>query len=323
MLDIPIIDISPFLDGSAPDEVAASVDKAGRESGFFVITGHGISQRVIDETRSVALEFFRLPEAVKLLLAHHPYSPFQAERLAYSQGDATPPDLKEGFTMGQPDPSRDPFVFLPKAASFARKNAFPSSPANFEPTSTTYYALLEVLSARVQEIFAIALGLPRAYFEQYSQRHFSSLRYVYYPAPNARALPGQLRAGAHTDYGDFTLVNIEERSGGLEVLTPEGSWIAVPVIPDGFVVNIGDLMEVWTNARWVSTTHRVVVPDEERLSESERLSLVYFHEPDWDTDVSALSTCVDDEHPAQFDRVSAGEHLQMKVLRQRTLSPAT
>ena len=224
--------------------------------------------------------------------------------------------------MGQPDPAKNPFESHPEAALFARKNAFPASPATFESISNTYYALIETLCVRLQQIFAIALGLPRAYFDPTSNRHFSSLRYVYYPALKARASPGQLRAGAHTDYGDFTLVNIEERSGGLEVLAPDGSWVAVPVVPDGFVVNIGDLMEVWTNARWVSTTHRVVVPEEERFSESERLSLVFFHEPNWDTDVAALTTCVDDEHPAKFDRVSAGEHLQMKVLRQRTLSAA-
>jgi isopenicillin N synthase-like dioxygenase len=323
MIDIPVIDISPFLDGSSPDTVAAAVDAACRDSGFFVITGHGVEQSVIDETRNTALEFFRLPTEEKMLLADHPYSPFQAERLSYSRGEATPPDLKEGFSVSQPDPERDPFKNLPQAAAFARRNIFPSAPDHFEAISIRYYALVEALSAQLQEIFAIALGLPREHFERNSDHHFSSLRYVYYPAPKELAVPGQLRAGAHTDYGDFTLVNIEERAGGLEVLAPDGSWITVPVIPDGFVVNIGDLMEVWTNERWVSTTHRVVVPEEERFSESERLSLVFFHEPNWDTDVTALPTCVDELHPAKFEKVSAGEHLQMKVTRQRTLSNAS
>jgi isopenicillin N synthase-like dioxygenase len=150
-------------------------------------------------------------------------------------------------------------------------------------------------------------------------KHFSFLRYVYYPVPKGEPLPGQMRAGAHTDYGTFTLVNFDDAPGGLQVRTKDGGWLDVPRVADSFVVNIGDLMEVWTNDRWVSTLHRVIIPPEERYEDSERLSLVYFHEPNWDVLASALPTCVSADNPAHYEPVTAGEHNRRKVMRQRTL----
>jgi isopenicillin N synthase-like dioxygenase len=188
--------------------------------------------------------------------------------------------------------------------------------------SVAYYDRLGALCATVMEIFAVALGLPRQHFAPHIDKHFSFLRYVYYPALTEAAAPGQLRAGAHSDYGTFTLVNFDDAPGGLQVLARDSEWIDVPVVGDSFVCNIGDLFEVWTNDRWVSTLHRVAIPADERWEDSERLSLVYFHEPNWDTVAEALPTCVGAANPAKYEPLTAGEHNRRKVMRQQTLTDA-
>ncbi len=107
------------------------------------------------------------------------------------------------------------------------------------------------------------------------------------------------------------------------MLGKDGEWVDVPVVGDSFVCNIGDLLEVWTNDRWVSTMHRVVVPPDGRWQESERLSLVYFHEPNWDCVAEALPTCVSADNPPKYEPVTAGEHNRRKVMRQQTLAEAS
>ncbi|MCH7709113.1 MAG: isopenicillin N synthase family oxygenase [Myxococcales bacterium] len=81
----------------------------------------------------------------------------------------------------------------------------------------------------------------------------------WYPPVVGGATPGQLRRGAHTDYGAFTIVAAEQIPG-LQIFFDD-EWLDVPMVPNGFVVNLGDLMARWTNDRWVSTLHQVVIPD--------------------------------------------------------------
>jgi isopenicillin N synthase-like dioxygenase len=319
---IPIIDIAPFLDGTDRRGVADAVDAACRDIGFFVITGHGLDLGLLHHVRDLGLEFFRLPLERKTAGAEGSfmgYSPFKGERLAYSVGEETPPDLKEGFTIAQPDKGDGPYWTHPDALQVYPDNVFPSEPEGFEEAVLEYYRAMGALCAQVMELFAVALGLPSDHFASLIDKHFSFFRFVYYPALTEPALPGQLRAGGHSDYGSFTLVNFDDAPGGLQVLGKEGEWIDVPVVGDSFVCNIGDLMQVWTNDRWVSTMHRVAVPPDSRWEESERLSLVYFHEPNWDAVASALPTCVSDDNPPRYAPITAGEHNRRKVMKQQTL----
>ena len=125
-----------------------------------------------------------------------------------------------------------------------------------------------------------------------------------YPSLDHEPPAGQLRAGAHSDYGSVTILRAEPGSSGLQIEAPDGSWVEVPVAPDAFVVNVGDLLARWSNDRWASTLHRVV-PDGRR-----RQSLAFFHLPNWD----AVIECVPGE-PPRHAPVIAGEHLMRKFER--------
>lgn len=313
---IPVIDLgfdAAGGDGEAPDRragVVAEVGRACREVGFFVAVGHGIDSALVTDLRRVGLEFFDLDEETKLV-----YEPpvgsgsagyVRSEALSYSRGDASPPDLKESFTIhpvgrpGRPDTNR-----------------WPGEIAEFQDITTRYYAAMEDLAGRVMEIFAEALDLPRSHFVRFIDQSLSAIRMLHYPALTAPALPGQLRAGAHTDFGSLTLLLIDDAPGGLQVRSASGEWIDVPFIPGGFVVNIGDLMAQWTNDRWVSTLHRVVVPP--LGPGTRRLSVAFFHQPNDDALIEALPTCLVEGEQPRYAPVRSGDHLRHKVALQREM----
>ena len=117
---------------------------------------------------------------------------------------------------------------------------------------TRYHRAVSELAQTLMRIFALGLGLDESFFDNKIDRHISRLRIRNYPAQTTKPLPGQLRAGAHSDYGSLTILAAEDRPGGLQVCNAAGDWIDVPVIPGCLIVNIGDLMARWTNDAWVA-----------------------------------------------------------------------
>jgi len=186
------------------------------------------------------------------------------------------------------------------------------------PLWERYFAEMSEVSRQLMRIFAVGLGLDIDYFEDKIDDHISMFRALNYPDQPDAPLEGQLRAGAHSDYGSLTLLRQENRPGGLQVMTKSGQWFDVPVIEDALVVNIGDLMAEWTNDRWVSTLHRVVNPPRDRANDSRRISLVFFHQPNYDAMISCLPTCLKPGEEPKHAVISSGDHLFSKFVKQST-----
>ena len=104
------------------------------------------------------------------------------------------------------------------------------------------------------------------------------------------------------------------------MLYRSGAWIDIVSPPKSFVVNIGDMMQVWTNDRWRSTVHRVVNPPSDKRLNSRRQSLVFFHTPNENALVSCLESCTDATHPPKYAPILAGEHLRQKSAKAGTLA---
>ncbi|HEX9544110.1 MAG TPA: 2-oxoglutarate and iron-dependent oxygenase domain-containing protein [Pyrinomonadaceae bacterium] len=139
MRDFPVIDISTFLGGSLSGRrsLAARVDEVCRATGFLAIVGHGVASELITDIQTMAKSFFDLPLgkklAVKMPYAGYPYgyAPLQAEALAGSLGEQTPPDLKESFSIGPPDRAvRD--SGLPDLDFRFAPNLWPAEPIQFK-----------------------------------------------------------------------------------------------------------------------------------------------------------------------------------------------
>jgi isopenicillin N synthase-like dioxygenase len=333
---VPIIDITPFRNGGATArrEIAAAVDAACREIGFLVIAGHGVPASLIAETDAVSRQFFDLPTVEKMKVKRpapdvtRGYIPLLAESVGRSLGGAAQAgnlgDINESFMIGPLDPPATPYFTGPEAGKHFAANLWPAEPAKLRPVWTAYYRVMEALAEEIMRIFAAALGLAEIdFFADKIDRHISRLRVRNYPAPHEKAMPGQLRAGAHTDYGSLTILKTEDRPGGLQVAGPGGGWLDVPIIEGTFIVNIGDLMARWTNDRWVSTLHRVVNPPEDRAPASRRQSLVFFHNPNYDALIECLPTCRLPGEAAKYPPVTSGAHLRQQFMRtQNALAPA-
>ena len=323
---IPIIDVAPFLHGTETERraVAAAVNAACKDIGFLLVTGHGIPSPLVDDMRRVSTTFFERPLEEKLRYRMPPdryrgYIALGNEALAYSLDEKTPPDYKESFSIGPVDAPDDAYHRTATPANFFAPNMWPAGLPEFRTTWTAYYRGMEELATTLMRIFAMALGMDEHYFDDKIDRHITNFSMLHYPPQHEPPLPGQLRAGAHTDYGSLTIVKPDGAEGGLQVRTKDGGWLDVPYVPDAFVVNLGDLMAEWTNDRWVSTLHRVVNPSRSAGAAARRLSMAFFHQPNYDAVIQCLPTCADASRPPRYGTTTSGEHVWTKINKHREI----
>jgi len=144
-------------------------------------------------------------------------------------------------------------------------------------------------------------------------RHFLIMSCHHYPALTEAPARGQLRTGAHTDFGALTIFAMTDEKGGLEVRMQDGRWSSVVVGPGELVVNLGDMMARWTNDRWKSTLHRVANPPALRDAMSRRQSIGYFMHPNFDAKITCFPTCRDAEADPLYPTIIAGEHIAAKI----------
>lgn len=325
---VPVIDIAPFVHGDtcARDAVVAAVKRACEQVGFFVITGHEIPDARIRDAFTEGRSFFRRPLDEKLRIKRpgpgisRGYNSLAGQSLALTIGQKAPPDLMESLGFGPLDTGDDPYWTEVFGPVHAHPNLWPADPPGFRRAISDYWRAMEGLSGRLMRIFALALDLEEDFFVKRSNRHVTNMRVNYYPAQLQPPEPGQLRAGAHSDYGAFTILKGENAPGGLQVLRRGGDWADVPMVEDGFIINIGDLLMLWTNEKWVSTIHRVVNPPDSVRQNVDRMSIAYFFLPDHDVEVRCFDSCTSAANPPRYAPTTAGAHWRGKILASRQIS---
>jgi isopenicillin N synthase-like dioxygenase len=325
---VPIIDISSsYGDGAAAHAVAAEIGRACETVGFLMVSGHSGPQSLIDDADGLSRAFFDLPYdektciAVDLSKGRRGYRRMGETSVAGSRGEVAPHDLREQLVAGPVPIPGHAYYAQPGAARFFPPNVWPERPAGLEGTWRAYYLAATNLATHLMRLFALALHLPEFYFDDKVDRHITQLVSVNYPAQPTPPLPGQLRAGAHSDFGSLTLLATDGTPGGLQVMMAEGEWQDVLPVKGAFIVNLGDLMAQWTNDRWRSTLHRVVNPPAEVAGSSRRHSLVFFHQPNFDAPIECLPTCLAPDERPKYAPVTSGDHLAQK-LSQTYLVPA-
>jgi isopenicillin N synthase-like dioxygenase len=295
---VPIVDISGLRSPEPAERarVAAEIGAAARDVGFLYISGSGIDDALFDRLLAATKLFFSLPVEEKmrsyigLSRCHRGYVPVGEEGV---EGGIA--DLKEAFDTALDLPADDPDYLA--GNPMLGPNTWPDLPG-FADAVTDYYGAVLDVGHLLLRAFAEALGEDPDVFTRHATKTPSQLRLVHYPY-NPDAKDG-LGIGAHTDYECFTL--LKPTAPGLEVLNGAGEWIDVPPVPGTYVVNIGDLLELWTNGAFVATSHRV------RRVVEERYSFPLFFNVDYDTEVRPLPQFASDdgtERPA----LRAGEHL--------------
>ncbi|MEI6160377.1 MAG: 2-oxoglutarate and iron-dependent oxygenase domain-containing protein [Roseococcus sp.] len=323
LLNVPVINVAPFHEGDAATKraIAAQVGQAIHDIGFLVITGHGVDPALIRKVQDVSNAFFDLSEAEKnRVLRPAPdvtrgYIPLEAESVGRSQGLDVPGDLNESLMIGPVDVPETDYFFGPAAGKHFHPNLWPDNPAELRALYEAYFRAMGALAEDLMAMFALALDLDEGFFANKINHHISRLRVRNYPAPLVPPQPGQLRAGVHADYGSLTILRAQDKPGGLQVLNRAGEWVDVPIAPDSYIINIGELMARWTNGLWKATLHRVVNPPAELATASRRLSLVFFHNPNYDAPVAALPGTVPEGEAPKFPPTTSGDHLRAQFVR--------
>ena len=305
-MSFPSFNLEHFENSSGVERKKRSeaLDKICIETGFLIIEGHGVPKKVINEQWDIVSKFFSSPldikREVRVPYSGYPYGwigPDQ-EALAASKGEETPPDLKESFNGGPLNIPKN--IKDPAAYEFCYQPSLWPQIDGFREIWESYYSEMESLAKRIMVAFAEALGLESSYFDSFINNPISALRALHYPETKDIIIDKQQRAGAHTDYGSLTILLPQTGTTGLQI-KKKNTWIDVPAPEDCFVINIGDLMELWTAGRWVSTLHRVVA----KPNQSPRKSLAYFHQPDWEATIKPIST-------SSYEAVVSGPYLMEK-----------
>ena len=270
------------------------------QAGFVSISNFGIDSVLVNNVFAQSRRFFQTisdnssdNQAIKQRCQYRTaaenfgYQGLQQENL----DPEAPADFKETFTM------RNIVKQCPP------DDRWPSTV--FKKTMLDFYQNALTAAHNLQRCMAKQLHLPEDYFVDVHTGENVSLRLLHYP-PSENMIQNQLGAGAHTDYGFMTLL-FQDPVGGLQILDKSNQWLDVPPVKDSVVINSGDLLEVWTNGLYRSTLHRV-----KPVTQS-RLSVAMFIDPDTDTVIEPLTSCISASRPKQFSKTTAGEHIQRKL----------
>ena len=281
---LPVVDVADLLtDDAAPSgaarRAAETIDRACREVGFFVVTGHGVDPDLQTRLEAAAHEFFGLPDSEKQRIAM-PRAGAAWRGWFPVGGELTSgvPDRKEGIYFGDEHPPDHPRVRSRTPLHGA--NQFPDRPAELRSAVLDWLGAMRPLADSVMRGIAIGLGLEPHWFAQHLTDDPTMLFRIFHYPPDPD--PGEWGVGEHTDYGLLTLL-AQDRHGGLQVQHVDGRWIDVPASPELIVCNIGDMLERLTAGRYRSTPHRV-----RNTSGMSRLSFPYFFDPSWGATVPTL-----------------------------------
>jgi isopenicillin N synthase-like dioxygenase len=281
MAGFPLIDAAPLLDRAASVDdrlaVGRAIDAACRDSGFFLVTGHGIGPGLRADLERLFREFFALPDQVKAAISMGKGG--LAWRGWFPVGDeltSGAPDRKEGVYFGTELAPTDPRVVA--GTPLHGPNLFPAEPAGLGPVVLRWIDQVSALAQALLSGVALGLGIDRDWFATHLTADPTVLFRVFHYPPGDTDSWG---VGEHTDYGLITLL-AQDHHGGLQVRTG-GAWVDVPADPSVFVVNIGDMFERMTRGLYRSNPHRV-----RNLSGRDRLSFPLFLDPSWDARVTPL-----------------------------------
>ncbi len=300
---LPVIDVSAFQcdDESAQLSVAEELGQSVVRTGFVYVKGHGVPESLISDMLRVMREFFELDDREKrrterkvgTYRGYIPTMPFATQR-----NRKAPPPIYEAFIVGTELESDEQVP--PHSRNLCAPNLWPENPVDFREIAIAYYETVSDAAMRLLKAFAMALEVEPDTFVNQFHRHLSNTSLLHYPArPDAIGQPAD-DVFPHKDTNTITLLHPGE-VGGLQVQNHDGSWIDVTPLPGCLVINIGNLMELWSGGRFHSTLHRVHPP-----RERDRYAIGHFSVPDYD---AVIAPVVPHDPDREFPPIKAGESL--------------
>lgn len=299
---IPVIDIAPLINGKDTTSIAQKIYDAATSTGFFYISGHGLSDDLIKQSFTVSQDFFALPEQSKRTIAiDESQRGWMATGMSKLQGAKTH-DLKEVFFWGTEVNPDDSDLIAGKALVAENKwptKTFPRLEAELKP----YYNALCQVAAKVLSAIAVSLDQDEGFFTSRYKDPLARGQLVYYPqSTDDDESVERFGVAPHTDFGVLTFL-LQDNNGGLQVRIKSGEWIEAPPIPGTLVCNIGDLLQRWSNNRFESTVHRVI-----NRSGNKRYSIPIFYDPNTDAIIDPCDLGVA-KVDSKYEPITAGEYI--------------
>jgi isopenicillin N synthase-like dioxygenase len=330
--ELPVIDVSALRSDAGDDDpavagAAAAIDRACRDTGFFLVAGHGVDPDRLTALDASARDFFGRPEAEKAAVAMaHGGRAWRGWFPVDGELTAGVPDHKEGYYFGAEIPADDPRARA--GLPLHGPNLFPAEPQALGPAVLAWIDDMTALGHVLARGVSLGLGLDGGWLHRHLTADPTVLFRIFrYPARP----PGDDGWGVaeHTDYGLLTIL-AHDGTPGLQVKGASG-WLDVPSVPGTFVVNLGDMLDRMTGGRYRSTPHRVrhgaaaAAAADPGSPPRDRLSFPFFFDPGWDAEVRPLpldGPAPDDDRDLRWDGTSVhewsgtyGDYLTAKVAR--------
>lgn len=290
-----MLDLGPLLAGDAGAQapLAAELQHALENVGFYFVVNHGVSQALIDGAFEAARQFHDQPIEDKLAVRVNEknlgYLPMKGSTTRHSQLNANnKPNLVEAFFA-----TRDPSQAQPSEGP----NQWPPQLPGFRDAVVAYSEALCALGTALLPLYALALDLPSDWFAQAFRNPSYTLRLSHYPRQDAPA-ENEFGLAPHSDTSFMTLL-AQNRVPGLSIRLPNGKWLDAPSLPGSILVNGGDLLRRWTNDRFLATPHRVI-----NRSGQERYAVPFFFDCDRAWIMECLPTCASPERPPQYEPIT-------------------
>jgi isopenicillin N synthase-like dioxygenase len=309
--EIPSLDLADFTSGDTQrkNKFVQQLGSAYNNIGFVAIKNHYLTDELSAKLYSTIKKFYALPDAVK---QKYEIPGLAGQRGYISKGKEhakgrNTGDLKEFYHVGQEVLDNDPIK------KEYPDNVWPAELPEFQEIALDVYKRLEKTGVQMLKAIALYLNLPENYFDDKVHHGNSILRPIhYFPIEDPDSVPEDaVRAAEHGDINLITLL-MGASADGLQVLRRDGKWIPITALPEQLVVNVGDMLERLTNKKLKSTIHRVVNPPR-HLMNTPRYSIPFFMHPRSEMDLTALSSCVDAQHPKLWDDITAGEFLNQRL----------
>ncbi|KAL8258568.1 hypothetical protein R6Q59_026521 [Mikania micrantha] len=281
-------DSIPLIDLHDPNRqhVIDQIGQACRDHGFFQVTNHGVPESTITNMLQIARDFFNLPEEERLKL----YS----DDLNKTTRVSTSFNVKNEKIASWRD-----FLGIPCYPVEDYIHEWPTNPPSFRDHAAEYCRSVRVLALELMEVISESLGLDKDYICGQLGKHCQQMALNYYPPCPQPDLTCGLPA--HTDMYVITIL-LQDEVPGLNVMK-NGRWIAVDPVPNTFIINIGDQVQVMSNGKYKSVWHRAVVNREKG-----RISIPTFYSPSSDAVMGPAPQLVTDDEPALYNQFTYGEY---------------
>ncbi len=309
MSGIPSVNLENFLsdDNSKRQKFISNIGNAFEEIGFVALSGHFLTEELVDSLYEEVRNFFNLPQEIKDTYeidgigGQRGYTSFGKEHAkGRKEGD-----LKEFWHFGQ-YVENDPIL----KAEYPDNVVVKELP-EFNRVGKEAFKMLEKTAKYVLRALALHLALPETYFDEYIRNGNSILRPIHYP-PIVEEPKEAVRAAAHGDINLITLL-MGAQGKGLQVQNHKAEWIDAIADSDQLMINVGDMLSRLTNNKLKSTIHRVVNPPKELWSTS-RYSIPFFMHPVSNMQLNCLESCIDETHPKSFEDTTAGAYLNERLV---------